>query len=271
MLLRPPRQKLRQKRQGRIKVVPKKADNKPGDNLKRGIERSGEPIAEGSAKLAERSPGPTAACPATSTRNICTSTSSLHLFDFPAEEDRTSEHTKKSDVSSGDENITFRSKLSKSALFSLFKSPSFITLLSGCMCGGIGFFVTLTHIVARGVHAGISRNDAAVLMTGLGIGGLVGRAGHGILIDKHLVERDVVFMGSFIISALVNYLNPLLDTFPTLCVYTVVLGVSNGTVSSLMFAMIRLQVTPDQAPLALAFGTFVFAASGMAGGVLAGM
>ncbi|XP_072024649.1 monocarboxylate transporter 13-like [Amphiura filiformis] len=217
------------------------------------------------------------------TRDITTSTTSLNQFDPPAKRNKSGADysyatkgtngsaTKYTDGSVCNNNVTFGRKLSNSPFFSLFKSLSFITLLCGCMCGGVAFFVTVAHLVARAWHAGIAKNDAAVLMTGLGVGSLAGRTGHGILIDKNLIQRDIMFIGAFVISAVINFLNPLLDTFSTLCVFAVIFGVSNGTVSSLMFAMIRLQVTDEQAPLALAFGTLVFAVSGMAGGVLAGL
>ena len=196
------------------------------------------------------------------TLDIHTSTTSLHLFDNP-------KYLTKNDKNQGIRNHG-NDNPPGSPVLELFKSMSFITLLFGCFCAGVGFFVTIAHLFARAVHAGISRNDSAFLMTCVGIGSLVGRGGHGVLIDRGLVRRDVVFIASFLLCALANFLNPLMDSFPTLSVFAVVFGVSNGVVSTLMFALIRLQVTAVQAPLALAFGTLVFAVSGMVGGVLAG-
>ena len=152
----------------------------------------------------------------------------------------------------------------------LGKSVLYLVTLACSVTGGLGWFVTNGHLVARAVSAGISQNNAAFLITILGIGSFIGRAGHGVIIDKGWVSRQVMFTVAFGATGILSLLNPLLDTFVLLGVFAGLFGIFHGIANSLVFAMIKLQVARTEAAAALSFGTLVLACSNTAGGVVAG-
>lgn len=229
------------------------------------------------------------------TKEIWTSTSSLHMFDkivwYPSKSTVALYHKDVNEPSSLDNPdvqqtkqrwslITFfRSTLSSVVTFlghtyglsALSKSVLYVFTLLGSLAGGIGWFVTNGHLPARAVSAGISQNDAALLLSLIGVGSFVGRVGHGIVIDRGWMNREVLFTASFGITGLLSFINPFLDTFATLSVFSCLFGVFHGAANSLVYAMMRLQVAPSEGAAALSFGVLVLATANTIGGVLAGM
>lgn len=108
-------------------------------------------------------------------------------------------------------------------------------------------------------------------MSLIGVGSFVGRVGHGIVIDRGWMNREVLFTASFGITGLLSFINPFLDTFATLSVFSCLFGVFHGAANSLVFAMMRLQVAPSEGAAALSFGVLVLATANTIGGVLAGV
>ncbi|XP_072021729.1 monocarboxylate transporter 2-like [Amphiura filiformis] len=99
----------------------------------------------------------------------------------------------------------------------------------------------------------------------------VGRAGHGFVIDRKWVGRQTMFTISFGVTGVLSFMNPPMDTFRLLCAYSVLFGFNHGIANSLMFAMMKLQVSNNEAAAALSFGTLVFYVANTIGGVSAGV
>ena len=221
------------------------------------------------------------------TKEIYTSTTSLHMFDdmwSPSKRPSVlqQEGSKETHQSNTRTRYTLLSQLSTHivnfgsflketyGVSALGKSVLYLVTLACSVTGGLGWFVTNGHLVARAVSAGISQNNAAFLITILGIGSFIGRAGHGVIIDKGWVNRQVMFTVAFGATGILSLLNPLLDTFVLLGVFAGLFGIFHGIANSLVFAMIKLQVARTEAAAALSFGTLVLACSNTAGGVVAG-
>ncbi|XP_072024647.1 monocarboxylate transporter 13-like isoform X1 [Amphiura filiformis] len=219
------------------------------------------------------------------TKEIWTSTTSLHMFDNILISSKSTtvlfreESTDKPVNTRWNLLSNIRSYISRFVSFvkvtyglsALFKSPLYMGTVTATLAGGIGWFVTSIHLVARAVNAGISQNDAALLITLIGMGSFVGRAGHGFVIDRKWVGRQTMFTVSFGVTGVLSFMNPLMDTFQLLCVYSVLFGFNHGIANSLVFAMMKLQVSNNEAAAALSFGTLVFAVANTIGGVLAGV
>ena len=167
--------------------------------------------------------------------------------------------------------VNFVSFLKKTYRISaLGKSMLYLVILVCTFAGGLGWFVTNVHLVARAVSAGISQNNAAFLLTLIGIGSLIGRVGHGVIIDKGWISRQVMFTVTFGVTGILSLLNPFLDTYFLLGVFAGLFGLFHGIANSLVFAMMKLQVAKSEAAAALSFGTLVLACANTSGGVLAG-
>ncbi|XP_072021740.1 monocarboxylate transporter 13-like [Amphiura filiformis] len=219
------------------------------------------------------------------TKEIWTSSASLHMFDNNLASSKSTtvlfheESTDKPVNTKWNLLSIIRSYISRFVSFvkvtyglaALFKTPLYLATVAATFAGGIGWFVTTIHLVPRAVNAGISQNDAAFLITLVGTGSFVGRAGHGFVIDRKWVGRQTMLTVSIGVTGVLTLMNPLMDTFRLLCMYSVLYGFNNGIANSLVFALMKLQVSNNEAAAALSFGTLVFTLSNTIGGVLAGV
>ena len=131
---------------------------------------------------------------------------------------------------------------------------------------------TVLFIIPFAEATGLSKHRAALLVTCVGVGGFIGRLGHGIAIDRHYITMPNIFMIGLFTSSVIMILIPLSDIYAILVTLCLFFGVSNGIVSSLTMVIPREVVasTPDLIRPALGLAMLVAAGGQFFGGLVAG-
>ena len=131
---------------------------------------------------------------------------------------------------------------------------------------------TVLFIIPLAEATGLSKHRAALLVTFVGVGGFIGRLGHGIAIDRHYITMPNIFMSGLFASSVIMILIPVFDIYAILVTLCLFFGVSNGIVSSLTMVIPREVVgaTPDLIRPALGLAMLVAAGGQFFGGLVAG-
>ncbi|XP_038050354.1 monocarboxylate transporter 14-like [Patiria miniata] len=126
---------------------------------------------------------------------------------------------------------------------------SFLCLLQAVQ--NIAFSSVTIHFVPMTIEAGISKLDAAVLMSISGVGSLFGRLALGQLIDCKVVGSLKIYFFAVLTCGVAMVVCPSLQTFAGYLVFALVFGFMSGTYKSLSAVLIREFVGADLMPLAL--------------------
>ena len=93
---------------------------------------------------------------------------------------------------------------------------------------GFAYFACLVNLVALCVDSGISKVDAAFLLSIMGICSGIARLSHGIIIDKKLITALHFQSLAQVIAAISCILIGISSTFVTMTIFVIVFGTSSG-------------------------------------------
>lgn len=153
---------------------------------------------------------------------------------------------------------------------SLFKSVTFIVLISSAFLSFLGFFVPFMFIPDLAKMMGASGNQAALLISVLGACNAFARLGVGWLADRPWADSLVIQNVALITGGLATAMVPLFVNYALLAAYCCVFGICMA-----MFIALRSIVTAEMMgvqKLNNAFGLTIFfqGVAGTAGSPLAG-
>ncbi len=90
------------------------------------------------------------------------------------------------------------------------------------------YAIVLLYLPSRATSFGISELRAASLVSALGIGSLVSRLTHGLLIDYNILSTSVLTALSLLVCGIVSLLNPVSDNYWVLAALSAVVGLTSG-------------------------------------------
>ncbi|XP_077977633.1 monocarboxylate transporter 12-like [Glandiceps talaboti] len=121
---------------------------------------------------------------------------------------------------------------------------------------GCGSSTATALLFARTVHVGISKLNAAFMLSILGICSLVCRLSHGLIIDLKIISATRLLgiaIGTFGVGVL---LNTTTSTYVVLMILAAVLGVADGTLQPLVPICMKECVGVEEMDLAFGWGYF---------------
>lgn len=95
------------------------------------------------------------------------------------------------------------------------------------LCAGI--YTPFVYIADHADHLGVSKDDAALLLSILGISNTVGRLVAGWLADRPVVDSVAFHNSCLLVAGAATCVVPLLSSYELICVYLVVYGACIGT------------------------------------------
>ncbi|KAK6168441.1 hypothetical protein SNE40_020972 [Patella caerulea] len=116
-----------------------------------------------------------------------------------------------------------KSRLKSIYDLSLFKDRIFWAVLMVCTLWTVQS-IPITYVPGLAVTHGISRSNAALLISVVGISNTIGRVVAGFANDVLNAKSIVLYFVAFCIGAVVNFVFPFCETFPTLIVTTAGFG-----------------------------------------------
>ncbi|PIK61003.1 putative monocarboxylate transporter 13 [Apostichopus japonicus] len=138
----------------------------------------------------------------------------------------------------------------------LWRYPRFGLLsLSYCLAG-YGYYACVVFLSSRAVYdAGIPKQDASFLVSAIGVGSTIGRAGHGFLIHVKLIGISQLYILAGFGTAISCYLNPLANTFLSLLACSFAFGLFSGSMLAVSLMCAR-QFLPT-ASVSRSFGVLI--------------
>ena len=124
--------------------------------------------------------------------------------------------------------IQIANGIKRSNAVAIFKNIRFVSFSVSTFLNGFAFFGCTVHFVALCVDSGISKVDAAFLLSLMGIFGAIARLSHGIFIDKKLVSALNFLSLSKLTAGVSCILIGISPTFVTLVIFAIVFGASSG-------------------------------------------
>lgn len=112
--------------------------------------------------------------------------------------------------------------------FSLFKDPIFMMYAASNFLTSIGFNVPYVFTVDRAVAWDISGEDAAFLLSVIGISNTIARLCLGWLSDKEWINRLYLYNTCLVICGVSMGLSVFMNTYTTQAIYCAIFGVTSG-------------------------------------------
>ena len=97
---------------------------------------------------------------------------------------------------------------------------------TGCVFTGI--YTPFVYIADHADQLGVSKDDAVLLLSVLGISNTIGRVVAGWLADRPTVDSVSFHNVCLLIAGLATCVVPVLTSYPLICVYLVVYGLCIG-------------------------------------------
>jgi len=110
--------------------------------------------------------------------------------------------------------------------FSLFKSITFVLLCTSSVLAMAGFFTPFVYITDNAIRLGTNPNQAALLISIMGIFNTIGRVAAGWMSDQPWADCVIISSVSQIVGGAVTCLVPLLNTYGLLCIYCSIYGLA---------------------------------------------
>ncbi|XP_072017642.1 monocarboxylate transporter 12-B-like [Amphiura filiformis] len=132
--------------------------------------------------------------------------------------------------------------LFKATGFHIFgKSYRFFVLCLTQMLVGLSFSGVLVHIVN---HIGLvcenrSSVEVSLILSVIGTGSLVARAGHGFLVDRHCLTPMIGYSIGIVVGSITILFSPLIKGYMWFAVFGAVLGTSIGLNMSLLRVLVK--------------------------------
>ena len=112
--------------------------------------------------------------------------------------------------------------------FSLFKDPIFMMYAASNFLTSIGFNVPYVFTVDRAVAWNISGEDAAFLLSVIGISNTIARLCLGWLSDREWINRLYLYNTCLVICGVSMGLSVFMNTYTTQAIYCAIFGVTSG-------------------------------------------
>ncbi|XP_077865306.1 monocarboxylate transporter 12-like [Saccoglossus kowalevskii] len=137
--------------------------------------------------------------------------------------------------------------------FALFCNPLFILMAVAYFVIAVGFYPTVLFLVPRAESFGIPYPLPTTLMTITGAVSLIGRAGHGVVIDSGLLSSARALAISIFICGFINILSYFCEKYTGLAILYGVFGLANGVYHPLLAVTLKDFVGVAKLPSALGF------------------
>ena len=148
--------------------------------------------------------------------------------------------------------------------------PLFIVFQLVSLLEGMIFAMWHLYLIPQGVELGFGDSPSAFLATFGGLGSLIGRLGHGIPIDRGLIQSSSLFIIACLVFAASNMLDPLcVSSYPAIAGIASVSGVAMGLIYPLTFVLMR-DITSERHMSAFGWLFVTHGAGQVLGGILAG-
>lgn len=152
----------------------------------------------------------------------------------------------------------------------LLENGAFVMYLLCAFCLGAAYFMPLTHLVNKAVVGGITKENSALLMSVIGGGSMIGRAGHGWFVDRRYISAQTLMIINIVFCGIEAFAYGLTDKYIVLVALSFLFGVNTGVVVPLTFVIPRLLVKPHQVPPVIGLTLLIHALGNAAGPVVAG-
>ncbi|XP_048777927.2 monocarboxylate transporter 12-like isoform X2 [Ostrea edulis] len=107
---------------------------------------------------------------------------------------------------------------------SLLTDIPFLMICAGNLLAMTGFYVPYTYIVDHALQLGISKPDAAFLLSVIGIANTVGRLLSGLLVDIFKLDALVINNIALVLSAVLLFVEPFCEAYELLIGFSVLYG-----------------------------------------------
>ncbi|XP_048777915.1 monocarboxylate transporter 12-like [Ostrea edulis] len=107
---------------------------------------------------------------------------------------------------------------------SLLTDIPFLMICAGNLLAMTGFYVPFTYVVDHALQLGISKPDAAFLLSIIGITNTVGRIASGLLVDIFKLDALVINNVALVLSAVLLFVEPFCKTYELLIGFSVLYG-----------------------------------------------
>lgn len=139
----------------------------------------------------------------------------------------------------------------------IFENKQYRIILMVSIWTSIGSYASLVYFNARAVFdVGLSQLQASYLVSAIGIGNLIARSSHGILLDRKWITPALMYALTSFVSAVVIALYPFSRCFVSLLVCAFVFGIANGPYPSLQVMLLRDMLLPGE--VSRGYGVVVF-------------
>ncbi|XP_038053871.1 monocarboxylate transporter 13-like [Patiria miniata] len=124
--------------------------------------------------------------------------------------------------------------------------PIFIIYQVACVLNGMLYSMWHLFLIPQGLELGFGDEPSAFLATYGGLGALIGRLGHGFLVDCGLIKASSLLALSSLVFSVCCGLNPLAtSSYVAIAVLATVSGIAIGAIYPLCFVVMR-EITGDQ-------------------------
>ena len=113
--------------------------------------------------------------------------------------------------------------------FNLMKNTVFLTFLGGLLLGHYGFSNQLFFLPAHARDIGISKQNAAWMLSAIGISDLIGRVGSGLFANLGLVRKRYMQRTALAILGIGSIAAPFITSFYGMVAYCCMLGLAGGS------------------------------------------
>ncbi|XP_072039055.1 uncharacterized protein [Amphiura filiformis] len=152
----------------------------------------------------------------------------------------------------------------------ILDTPSVLVIYFVFLMQAVGFVAVVVHIPSQAHENNIEGHKATWILSGLGIGSLLGRVVHGFFIDRKLVTAKMGMCLSHLICVAGTLINPLIGHYGSLVACAVMVGFSSGWFFPLMQVVLRQMVGLQRLPSAYGLGMLFEGVGCATGGYIAG-
>ena len=169
-----------------------------------------------------------------------------------------------------DTNASKMSNWYPSHLILLINTPMIILVYSTSFFVNLSFSAALIHTTNQIVLNGYSDDKAALALSLLGIGSIIGRLVQGVLLDAHILTPKTLHELTLLLAAAATFINPILNNYVGFMVSAFCIGFSSGILFTVIYTIMMKMVGASEFATAIGMELFVDCIGIMAGGYLAG-
>lgn len=146
----------------------------------------------------------------------------------------------------------------------------YLCILPMFLCNGPAYSVTVIYIKERALQAGVSEIQSALLISVIGLSGLVARAGHGHLIDKKIIHPAKMFCFANFLAGIAAPFIAISEHYAMFLLCATCVGFGAGLYIALNIYLVRHIVGVHRFPGGIGLGLMLVSVSIMTSVALAG-